>query len=95
MRNTYFSVLTTWLSLCDRPTTVEPRRSYRRSTQGDPRRAWWNGSRSASRAGTLNGSAAVLLTAVWEGFVEDAAAQALDRLVEAVSSAKQAAEAAL
>lgn len=34
----------------------------------------------------LNRSAVVLLTAVWEGFVEDAAAQALERLVEAVSS---------
>jgi hypothetical protein len=34
----------------------------------------------------LNRSALVLLTAVWEGFVEDAAAQALQRLVEAASS---------
>lgn len=34
----------------------------------------------------LNRSALVLLTAVWEGFVEDTAAQALERLVEAASS---------
>lgn len=34
----------------------------------------------------LNRSAVVLLTAVWEGFVEDAAAQALERLVAAANS---------
>lgn len=33
----------------------------------------------------LNRSAVVLLTAVWEGFVEDEAAQALERLVDAAS----------
>ena len=33
----------------------------------------------------LNRSAVVLLTAVWEGFVEDAAAQALERLVRVAS----------
>ena len=34
----------------------------------------------------LNRSAIVLLTAVWEGFVEDEAAQALERLVDASGS---------
>jgi hypothetical protein len=34
----------------------------------------------------LNRSAVVLLTAVWEGFVEDAAAQALERLVGAAKT---------
>lgn len=46
------------------------------------------GSERGQRVGLepLNRSAVVLLTAVWEGFVEDQAAEALDRLVEAASS---------